>query len=177
MTNMIFNSDILEREEEIKEYALAVYGEDNGWKDYDDIPKSEIYDIFRAQNDIEWEIAYDTLDDFIGCKECFILIGNIKRWNGEVNHNVLFHSLYEIEKIFYGDEIKIYDKNGHLYIETKHHDGTNVYEIKKVTEQGIKYFDNWYKNWDDKRSEDYIYNMIMKRYSRLPHYYGIQYMN
>lgn len=68
------------------------------------------------------------------------------------------------------DYIRIYDENGHLFLKCSHHDGTNLYEIKKVTKRGIDYIDKWESNWSDNRSEEYIHDQIMKRYSVLPHF-------
>ena len=33
-----------------------------------------------------------------------------------------------------------YDKNGHLYLHCTHHDGSCLFEIKALTEQGYDYF-------------------------------------
>ena len=68
------------------------------------------------------------------------------------------------------DYIHLYDKNGHLYLKCSHHDGTNYYEIKKVTDRGVEYLANWKDNWDDNRTEQYVHNQIMERYSVLPHF-------
>lgn len=68
------------------------------------------------------------------------------------------------------DYIHLYDKNGRLYLKCSHHDGTNYYEIKKVTDKGVEYLANWEDNWDDNRTEQYVHNQIMERYSVLPHF-------
>lgn len=34
------------------------------------------------------------------------------------------------------DYFRIYDENGHMYLTCSHHDGTNHFEIKIVTEKG-----------------------------------------
>lgn len=68
------------------------------------------------------------------------------------------------------DYWKIYDVNGHLYLECSHHDGTNHFEIKRITNKGVAYLKNWESNWSDKRSEQYVHEKIMSRYSVLPRF-------
>lgn len=68
------------------------------------------------------------------------------------------------------DYVHLYDENGHFYMQCSHHDGTNYYEIKKLTDKGIEYLKNWEENWNDRRSERYVHNQIMKRYSILPNF-------
>ena len=60
--------------------------------------------------------------------------------------------------------------NGHLYIHCSHHDGSCEYEIKKLTDNGINYFDNWEYNWNDKRTEGYIGRKLVEKYSVLPRF-------
>ena len=67
--------------------------------------------------------------------------------------------------------------NGHFFLQCSHHDGTNLYEIKKVTEKGISYYENWGSSIfsSDQRTEQEILTRIMNRYSTLPHYVHIMY--
>ena len=51
-----------------------------------------------------------------------------------------------------------------------HHDGTNFYEIKILTDRGIEYLNGTMGRASDKRSEQYVHEHIFKRYSKLPHF-------
>lgn len=102
----------------------------------------------------------------------WILQGKTELWTGRHKGGYIFT---EFMDMFYKatqdcEYINIYDINGHFFIKCSHHDGTNFYEIKKLTESGINYFNNWSGNYDDKRTEEYIHEKIMSRYSILPNY-------
>jgi hypothetical protein len=99
-----------------------------------------------------------------------IFFGNVGLWNGTFDAG----KIGDFEKLYYDaikdcEYIKIYDENGHLFIECSHHDGTNYFEIKELTENGKNYFDNWNYGTDN-RTERYVHNQIIKRYSKIPHY-------
>lgn len=51
-----------------------------------------------------------------------------------------------------------------------HHDGTNLFEIKKMTDANVKYFERWEQTLFDKRSQEYVHDKIMEKYSTLPHF-------
>lgn len=86
----------------------------------------------------------------------------------EVTEDSIWEEIYKAAKDC--DYVYIYDENGHFYLRCYHHDGSKYYEIKKVTEKGIKYLENWEHNWNDKRTEENIHDRIMERYSTLPHF-------
>ena len=82
-----------------------------------------------------------------------------------------FEEVAEIINLDDCDAIHIYDKNGHLFIECSyHHRGVATYEIKRITYRGIDYLLNWQDNDNDKRTEEYIQNKIIDRFSTLPHF-------
>lgn len=121
----------------------------------------------------DWEIEKERLEEFfLENGERWLLIGSVGRWDGVYPAGTVFETF---DEFFYKatadcDYIHFYDENGHLYLRCSHHDGTCHYEIRKITEQGIKFLERWEENWDDKRSESYIHTQIMKRYSRLPQF-------
>lgn len=41
------------------------------------------------------------------------------------------------------EDVKIYDVNGHLYVEGVCHDGTDFFEIKKLTTRGVALYEKW----------------------------------
>ena len=98
--------------------------------------------------------------------------GTNGRWNGTFEAGTIFTDFMDMyrEAMTDCDYVHLYDENGHFYMQCSHHDGTNYYEIKKLTDKGIDYLENWEGNWDDKRSERYIHDQIMKRYSTLPNF-------
>lgn len=129
---------------------------------------------------INWDADKEQLEEFFNDGSKWILQGNVGRWNGAFRGGFIFDNFMEM---FYKaakdcDYIKFYDINGHFYFMCSHHDGTNLFEIKKVTDAGIAYYERWEEAWSDKRSEEYIHNKIMEKYSTLPHFahkvYGVK---
>lgn len=131
--------------------------------------EQEICDEVQFMDVVEWEDTKQLFSEFFD-KDTWILQGTIKCWNGDFEGGFIFKSFSEM---FFKaakdcDFWKIYDENGHLYLECSHHDGTNFFEIKKLTERGIEYLHRWENDYKPYRSEKYIHDKIMRYYSTLP---------
>ena len=128
---------------------------------------NEIYDADLY----EWENIKEDFKSFFSKfpNSCWIIRGYVERWNGRFSFGIVFHNYMEFERAIGKvskdcDYLKFYDKNGHLYFACSHHDGTNLFEIRKVTDNGSKYLSRWEKSWNTKRSSGYVYQMIMEKY-------------
>lgn len=131
---------------------------------------SDICNVVNRQDAIDWQDEEENLKDFFS-DGTWILRGRIERWNGTFEGGFVFD---DFVKMFYKatkscDYVHIYDENGHLYLQSSNHDGTNLCEIKKLTDKGISYLENWEENFNDKRTERQIHDKIMEKYSKLPH--------
>ena len=133
--------------------------------------ESDIWDEIYEYSSQEWEDALCGLKDYMEGKT-WIAFGSCGLWYGRVAAGTIFTDFEEFfcEATKDCDYWKIYDENGHLYLKCFHHDGTNFYEIKEVTDRGVEYLQNWEYNYSDKRTEEYVHKNIMERYSRLPRY-------
>lgn len=147
-------------------------------------------DVWACVYDIDHEDYNDTIDklkeffsteDHVPYRATFIIFGSIGRWDGTSSGFDVFRG-EDFASAFYKatkdcDYIKVWDENGHLYIKCSHHDGTNNYEIKRLTERGEAYFENWDYAYDDKRSSRYVLDKLVRRYSTLPRFaekvYGV----
>lgn len=163
----------------------TIYNNYNLWEEYaeeaknnilentgnEDPSDNEIWDEIHFLDSLEWDEVKESLDQFFS-EGTWILSGTIGRWNGNYEAGTVFT---DFNRMFAGaardcDYVNFYDKNGHLYLECSHHDGTNLYEIKKITDKGISYLENWEQNFSDRRSEKYVHSKIMEKYSTLPHF-------
>lgn len=140
--------------------------------DKEDITDNMIMEERYFYDSIDWEDTEAQLKDFFNNGNKWILVGSVGRWDGVYDAGTVFETF---DDFFYKatsdcDYIHFYDENGHMYLRCSHHDGTCHYEIRQITEQGIKFLERWEDNWDDERSEQYIHTQIMKRYSRLPQF-------
>lgn len=133
--------------------------------------EEEIWEEIYFIDSINWEEEKERLVEFFK-NNTWILQGYTGRWDGNYKGGFIFTDFEEMFDRATKDcgYIHIYDENGHLFLKCSHHDGTNLYEIKKVTEKGINYIDRWEYDWNDKRTEGYVHNKVMKRYSILPHF-------
>lgn len=139
--------------------------------------ENEIWDEIYMLDEINWEDEKEQLDQFFD-GSLWIMQGTVGRWNGDFAAGCVFNdfmdTFYKMTKDC--DSIAIYEEKGHFFVKCSHHDGTNMYEIKKITSKGEEYLDRWENNWNDTRTERYIHNMLMKRYSVIPRYIKTQYV-
>lgn len=170
----------------MREYKVrTVFNNYNLWDDYkedaveilkengiENPTEDQIWDEIMFQSNSNWEDEKHELRKFFDDKTC-ILMGENERWNGKRKAGTIFTDFMEMyyKAMKDCDYVHIYDINGHLYFKCSHHDGTNFYEIKILTDRGIEYLENWdYGPSSDKRSEQYVHEHIFKRYSKLPHF-------
>lgn len=145
---------------------------ENGYEE-DDITEEAMNRERYFYDAMDWNDTKCSLEEFFSKDgDSWIAVGKVGLWDGVYPAGTVFE---EFDKFFYEavkdcDYWHLYDENGHFYLRCTHHDGTNLFEIRRITDQGIKFLERWEDNWDDERSESYIHTQIMKRYSRLPHY-------
>ena len=141
-------------------------------KEDEEVSDNQI-DVWRYELDKEDHYeAIEQLKEFFNGKTVGFF-GEVGLWHGTYKAGKIgdFENLY-YKAIRDCDYIKIYDENGHLYLTCSHHDGTNCFEIKVVTDKGKDYLENWEYDYyiNDKRTEEYVHNQIYKRYSKLPRF-------
>lgn len=133
-----------------------------------------LYSEIRENDSLNWEAVQNELEGYFDDKYKCIIFGTVGRWNGTFVSGTVFEGdeLMDIlsKALKDCDYISITDENGHLYVSGTHHDGDVSYEIRILTEKGVKYLENWEEKWDDNRTEQYVHNQIVKYYSVLPHF-------
>jgi hypothetical protein len=139
----------------------------------EEITDCMIWDEIYFYDENTWGEEFHALSDFFDGKSC-LLVGTVGRWNGTFSAGTVF---YDFEKMFYEavkdcDYWKIWDENGRFFLECSHHDGTNMFEIKEITDKGISLLDKWEYDFNDPRTEEQIHETIFNNnfYSRLLHY-------
>ena len=99
-----------------------------------------------------------------------IALGTCGTWRGDFESAKIFND-FEMALAACAKEcdyIKIEREGRHIYVTASHHDGTNHFELKVVTEKGERYYDNWnYGNSD--KTEYQVLKTIWKssNYSKL----------
>lgn len=142
--------------------------------DKDEITDSMVWDEIYFQDSLNWQDESERLTDFFTGHGSFLIRGYVGRWDGDFAAGAVFDNW---ESMFADatkdcDYVKIWDENGHFYLKCSHHDGTNLFEIKRLSDAGYSFIDNWEYNWDDERSERQIHDIVWNSnfLSSLPHF-------
>lgn len=145
------------------------------------IENGVVESVDEITDDMRWQWRYRADEDDWGCEKERLdehfkgktvgFFGEVGRWNGvyKVGEIGEFWQLFN-KAITDCDYIRIYDKNGHMYLTCSHHDGTCHFEIKEVTDVGVEYENRYNENWNDKRKGYEVMTRIFKRYSKLPRF-------
>ena len=131
----------LDRERETREFLFGEYAEDTDWKSPNDIPDERVFDEMDFQDRLIWDDVKAELQSLFD-KNIYLLTGTCGRWYGPAHGGRFIHSIRDLLScIGHLDYIRIYDRNGHLYIHGSHHDGNDDYELKRLTNKGYEYAD------------------------------------
>lgn len=133
-----------DREKETREWLFEERTEDSDWNSPDDIPDERVYDEMDFQDRMQWDDVKYELDTLFK-KNVYLLTGTCRRWNGPAQGGRFIHSVDDLLScIGHLDYLRIYDKGGHLYIHGSHHDGSDDYELKRLTHKGYELADRNY---------------------------------
>ena len=149
--NIIYSNDPYDfNEEEMKEswYELA---EVNDWEIPEDGPSDdELWEEWYDQkerdwDDIEGEVKYH--DE----RGSYLIIASLGLWNGRFDGGKIIDGyLNKVIRACFEDYNKVYWQDKNLKVEAIHHDGTNHFIIKKLTDRGIEFYHNHYYDYDDR---------------------------
>lgn len=112
----------------------------------DDVPDEKLWVKFDSQIQCWWEdVEYELRNFFNNSDDIYILYGSAGLWNGRRAGGFIFYNYDGLQKAWsvnYTHETRIYeDKNGVFSIDIYHHDGTNCWEVRKLTEKGRLYLE------------------------------------
>lgn len=156
---------------DMETYAIESLLENEVFERKEDISEADIWDEINNINEISWELAEIELKNLFEDKK-LLVCGNVGRWNGNfaAGKVIEYDELYKCWRDC--DYMEIYDENGHFYIKSSHHDGTNLFEVKILTDKGADYFYKWEYNWNDRRTEQEIHQTLWNNshYTHIPHF-------
>lgn len=130
-----------------RDYLLDEYGDAEGWRTLDDVPEERVWKELSREDEFNWDAFVAEMDRVLDKSDTsFLITGTVGRWNGRASGGFVFDTLKELSKCWRDcDYIKVEDDDGHLFITCSHHDGTNHFEIKRLTKRGEKFIED---NWD-----------------------------
>ena len=154
-----------EKFDRAKQYLFDEYAYDRDWNIIDDVPDKTVFEEIDFQDECDWDNFKYKMISLLK-NNVYLLTGTCGRWNGPCQGGNFICSFSDfLEMISHLHYLKIYDKNGHLYIEGAHHDGNDYYEIKRLTNKGRELAESNYYAHDRQ-----LHTTIMKYnfYSALP---------
>ena len=157
------------------------FNEEEIRQDLIDLEENEdpsIEDCWKAwdwQNELNWDdVSYEAKQD----KGSYIIMGTLGLWNGKVGGSCLIKGtlLDAIQKCL-EDYNRIYMHGRKLHVEAVHHDGTNIFIIKKLTEKGEEYLENHDYDMNDAKMNQILfknshYSHHIDYFSKLYGWYG-----
>ena len=164
-TTVFYNDTECASFEATKNYLFETFADEEGWKSPDDILDCVVYHEMDEERRREWEDFKADLE-YVFDKDCYLLTGTCGRWNGPAQGGKFIHSFDDlIDCIRHLDYVKFYDENGHFYISGYYHDGSDHYELKRLTKKGYEFADRNYFAHDR-----YLHSTIMSNnfFSALP---------
>lgn len=125
--------------------SLAEFNE----RDIESISDDEVWDAISDEESEDYDNTKWVLKSIFGDNEKVIVRGTCGTWQGNRDAINIFDN---IEKALNActkdcDYIKIEVEGRKVKVKSSHHDGTNNFEIKKVTDKGKRLYDNW--NYQD----------------------------
>ena len=152
-------------EEEIKQELIDCERVECEEEITDEMIYNEMYELERMYWD---DISYE-LKHFFDKGNAWLLTGSIGRWDGNCRGGYIFNTFEELcECLKDCDYVEIVDNKGHLEIKCSHHDGTNFYEVKRVSDFGCEWYDNhsWYMYEEELHTKMWNNNFM----TSLPHF-------
>lgn len=158
--------------DDYREGAIENLMENCGYTSIDEIPEAEIWDEIATMQAYYFDDEKDMMQNFFDGK-MLIVCGNVGRWNGNfaAGKVITFDDIWKCWENC--DYISIYDEGGHFYIRSSHHDGTNLFEVKILTDKGAEIYDRW-ENWEiwqdlnEREAHEKLWNNA--KYTHIPHY-------
>ena len=140
MKNILYSNICNSSLEELKQEYIDSH--DLNEKDIKDIPESDIYHFWEACNE-DWyeEFKYNMKVNMNNKK--YIILGTLGLWDGKREVAAIEKGFDAILKCVYdSDYVEIFEEDEKLIIQTHHHDGTNMFEIKELTFSGFNIVEN-----------------------------------
>ena len=140
-TTVFYDDNDVQSFSSVKNYLFETFAEEEGWENESDIPDCLVHHEMDETRRREWDNFRADMEDVFE-NNVYLLTGTCGRWNGPAQGGNFIYSFNDLlECIHHLDYVKFYDKNGHFYIFGYHHDGSDRYELKKLTSKGYEYAD------------------------------------
>ncbi len=174
--NLIFsnyNSD------DYREGAIENLMENCGYESETEIPDDKIWEEIYEMQEADWGDEQYNIEQHLAGK-LLLVCGSVGLWDGRfaAGKIVGVDKLWDcLDDCGYWE---VWDEGGHLYIKGSHHDGTNMFEVKVLTEKGAEMWEKWTyydcPRWE-KLTEREVHRKLWEnsKYSHIPHFAKVVY--
>lgn len=128
---------------------------------YEEIPNDEILQKYIDDvnddylGDVRSEIEfYEKKNE----PKQYIVLADLGLWNGRFDGGKILTGLWEAISECFEDFNEIYEEGGKLKVVAHHHDGTNYFEIKELTERGEEYAERHKWDMNDRELHQKLFN-------------------
>ena len=157
----------LEKDRDIREYLFDACADERGWKTKEEIPDSRIIEEQAYQDGILWNELKDNLESYFG-NNYHLLTGYFGSWHGNLEGGNFIRSFKDLLTVIqHLDDIRMIDRNGHFIIEGSHHDGSDRYEVKRLTRKGYELAGSYHFAKNRNLHHTLMHNNF---YTALPHF-------
>lgn len=148
---IIYSNDPYDFNEEKMKESWYENAEVNGWEIPEDGPSDDqIWQEWYDQNERDWDDIKGEVK-YYDERGSYLIIASLGLWNGRFDGGRLVEgTLSEAIQTCFEDYNKVYWQDKNLKVEAIHHDGTNHFIIKKLTDRGIEFYNNHYYDYDDR---------------------------
>lgn len=133
-----------------------------------DIPPHDIENALYWLDFEEWNNIQAELE-ILFKQDNYLLTGYFGSWKGSLASGKFIREFRYLQKVLsHLEYIRIIDRNGHLIIEGPHHDGSDYYELKRLTKKDTELAS--YYNFEDEQRKLHTTIMQSNFYSALPNF-------
>ena len=107
----------------------------------DDIDINEYLDNEIGQY---WNDEYENLTSHekVQGEKYYLVLADLGLWNGRADGGLIIKGIWNAISKCFEDYNKVYFDGKRLKVEACHHDGTNYFQIRELTDKGVKYWNN-----------------------------------
>lgn len=128
---------------------------------YEETPSEEILQRYIDDTnhcyleDVEGEISH--YEKTNGQRQ-YIILADLGLWNGRFDGGDIIVGLWNAISKCFEDYNEIYEEGGRLKVTAHHHDGTNYFQIKELTERGEEYAERHKWDMSDRELHQKLFN-------------------
>lgn len=138
----------MEKTRVIWDWDTSSWNQDESKEMYEDtygrIPSDEELSAFVEENNSEYlsdVISEIEHHESVHGKKSYVVVAKLGLWNGTFDGGKIIEGLANVIRECFEDYNRLYVDGRRLRISASHHDGTNTFEVKELTDKGSDYAD------------------------------------